>query len=113
MPSNPDWRASVAAAVAELPTAQRRGATDAAPVAIDILPGAYGAVLTAARARRVSVASYVRRAALAMAAHDLQVPLAHLLERDPRMARETGASMPDPTGTRFGFWEIERLVGEP
>ena len=50
---------------------------------------------------------------LLMAAHDLQIPLTHLLERDPRMARDTGFSVPDPDGTRFGFWEIERLVGEP
>lgn len=58
------------------------------------------------------MAAYTRRAVMAFAAHDLGVPLSELVGHDPRMSRDTGLSMPDPDGKRFGAWEIESLFPE-
>lgn len=78
---------------------------------VDFLPGALGAVQEAARGRRLTTSSYIRRAALAMAARDLDIPLSDLIERDPRMTRETGFAVSDPEGRKFGAWEIVALRG--
>lgn len=98
------------AAIAGLP---RSGSGRGVGVTTDFLPGAIGMVHEAARARRMTSAAYMRRAALAFAAHDLGLPLSDALERDPRVTRETGFSVRDPEGTKFGHWEIEGLVDEP
>lgn len=103
-----DWRDSVRASVADLPRTTDR----ATAVQVDFLPGAHGIVIEAAKARRVAVASYIRRAALAMACHDLGIPFSDALERDARISNLMGAAIDDPDGVRFGAWEIERLLGE-
>lgn len=103
-----DWRDSLRASVADLPRTTDR----ATAVQADFLPGAHGIIIEAAKARRVAVASYLRRAALAMACHDLGIPFSDALERDPRISNLMGAGIDDPEGIRFGAWEILRLVGE-
>lgn len=107
----PDWKAALRANVADLPDQRARPRADAVAVAADFLPGAYGAIVKAANARRLSPTSYVRRAALALAAHDLDIPLTDLLARDPRMSRQTGFGVDDPDGVKFGPWEIDGLSG--
>lgn len=114
MPSEtarPEWVNSVLAAVDDLPEVRVNRRPNATAVSTDFLPGAYGAIVKAAGARRLSVASYVRRAALALAAHDLGIPLSDLLERDPRMSRQGGFPVDDPDGSRFGPWVITELTG--
>lgn len=103
---------AVLAAIAALPERRVSERTDAIKSTVDFLSGAYGAVRLAAKIRRLSPAAYMRRAVLAMVAHDLELPLSDLIERDPRMSRESGFAVEDPQGTKFGQWEIERLVGE-
>lgn len=105
-------KASLKAAIDALPARRVSQATDAIKSQTDFIFGAYGIVVEAARGRRLSVAAYIRRAAYAMACHDLGIPLSEALERDPRMARETGFAVADPDGTKFGRWEIAALVGE-
>lgn len=107
-----DPRATLRAEIDALPSARRSRRPSATSITTDFLPGAYGAVLEASRVRRMSLQAYLRRAALAFAAHDLGIPVTDLLERDPRVARETGFSVEDEAGTRFGSWEIGSLVGE-
>lgn len=104
------WRDSVRAALDSVPDARQNRRRGAEAVTTDFLPGGYGAIVRAAKARRLSLAAYVRRAAYAMAAHDLGLPLSDLIDRDPRMSRDTGFAVEDPDGTKFGPWEIERLV---
>lgn len=102
---------SLQADIDALPTVEdkrRRGI----PMNTDALPAAHSVVVEAARSRKMSLSAYVRRAAYAMACRDLGLPLAEVLERDPRVSRDTGLALSDPTGTRFGRWEIERLVGD-
>lgn len=106
------WRESMKAQINSLPTAASASRPEAVDIRLDVLPGAYGAILQAASARRVTVASFMRRAALAMAAHDLEIPLRELVERDPRMARDINMGVDDPTGRRFGAWEIAELYPE-
>ena len=103
---------SLRAAINALPASRRNGRAEAILATTDFLPGTMGIVIEAAKGRRLSVAAYLRRAALAMACHDLQIPLSEALTRDPRVTRETGYAVEDPDGVRFGAWEIERLVGE-
>ncbi len=104
-----DRKRSVLAALAALPSS---GTGDLVQNCVDYRIGAWGILLQAARARRMSVAAYVRRSALAMASHDLGIPITEAFARDSRVTRETGYSVDDPAGTKFGLWEIERLVGE-
>jgi len=109
----PAWVRSLQAELADVPAQQGSSRAASIPVSTDYLPGAYGAVVTAAKARKLSTAAYVRRAALAMAAFDLEIPLIQLLERDPRMSRETGLPVSDPRGRRFGPWVITGLKADP
>lgn len=104
-----DWRDIVRADVAALP---RSSGGDEMTVTVMAPPSTMSLLRQAARARRMSVSSYVRRSAYAMACHDLQIPFAEVLARDPRVARETNLGVLDPDGTAFGRWEIDRLVGE-
>jgi len=104
--------ATLRAEIADLPDRKggdRRGATKGTT---DFMPGALGMVIKAAKGRRMSLAAYLRRSALAMACHDLGVPLSDALKFDPRVTRESGFAVDDPDGTQFGNWEIERLYGE-
>lgn len=107
----PEWVDSLRATLADLPEPRVNRRPDAFTVTADFLPGAAGAVIKAAGARRLSPTAYVRRAALAMAAHDLGVPLTDLLQRDPRMSRQSGHPIADPKGDRFGPWCITGLTG--
>lgn len=107
-PPQIDPREVLRAEIAALPGKKRSGGT---VVTVDFLPGAYGPVIAAAKARRMSVPAYVRRAAYAMAAHDLEIDVRELLARDPRVSRETNISIPDPDGTKFGSWVIIGLEG--
>lgn len=107
-----DWRERVRADVAALPARRVTDRPSSIKAQTDFLIGGYGLVLQAAKARRVSLPAYIRRAAYAMACCDLGIPLAEVLQRDPRMSRETGLSISDPQGDKFGPWEIEKLVGE-
>lgn len=109
---NPDAVASMMAQVNSLPTSRVSRHEHAIPINLDVFPGAYGAIMQAAKTRRISVASYVRRAALALAAHDLNLSLRELVEVDPRMHRDTNMPIDDPDGRRFGAWEIESLFPE-
>lgn len=112
MSGPPNWRDMVRADVAALPDSRRPRESDLVKATTDFRLGAHTAVTQAARLRGVTVAAYLRRAAYAMAAHDLGLGLHELTSRDDRMANGTGYSIPDPHGTRFGVWEIESLRGE-
>lgn len=106
--SDAGWRESILAAVDDLP-----GTVDqATTIYVDMMPGANGILIEAAKTRQVAVGAYIRRAALAMACHDLGLPFSDALERDPRISNSRNSPIPDPDGIRFGPWEIERLVGE-
>lgn len=107
-----DRKASILAAINGLPASRRGGPSDTVRTVANFTLGAWGMVLEASKARRLSTVAYIRRATLAMAAHDLEVPFAEALALDPRVARESGLSILDPDGVKFGLWEIERLVGE-
>lgn len=111
-PDTPGGRASVHAAINALPERRTSKRPDSVKAQTDFLLAPYGAVVLASQARKMSLAAYVRRATYAMAAHDLGLPLSDLLERDPRVTRETGFAIDDPDGVKFGHWEIERLIGE-
>jgi hypothetical protein len=102
----------VKAGIAALPAKSVGDARDVIAVDVDFRRPTYGMVIEAAKARRLSVPAYIRRAVYAFAAHDLEIPLQDALDRDPRVTRDTGYSLQDPTGTLFGHWEIARLVGE-
>lgn len=103
-----DWRDVVRADVNSMPpsVSDRNGLNK---ITTDFRFAAYGIIAGAARMRRMSLASYLRRAGLAMAAYDLGIELKALLEIDPRVARETGFVVSDPDGTLFGRWEIRAL----
>lgn len=105
-------REMLLAEIAAIPARRTTMADDAIKVQVDFLDTAHGIVAIAARMRRMSVAAFIRRAAYAMACHDLDIPLSDALTRDPRVARENGFPVSDPEGRIFGRWEIEKLVGE-
>jgi hypothetical protein len=112
-PPKPGGREAVLAAIAALPASRQDKPQDSVKIWSDFKNGAFGIVVQAAKVRRISLASYMRRATLAMACRDLEIPLSEALIRDPRIARDTGTPIPDPEGVKFGPWEIEKLVGEP
>lgn len=95
-----------------LPRSRSNRRADVVPIQTDARMGAYSVIVEAAKRRRLSAAAFVRRAAFAMAAHDLGLPLSEVLEIDSRMTRENGFAVDDPDGTKFGPWEIAALVGE-
>lgn len=104
-------RASLLAAIDALPRTSA-GPNESIPVTVVLKKHARSVVLKAASARRLSISAYMRRAAYAMACHDLGLPFAAILEIDPFVSRENGRRMRDAGGTKFGQWEIDRLVGE-
>lgn len=67
------------------------------------------AASAAARQRGLPVRAYVRRAIIAMVAHDLHIPWSEALALDPRLPI---GSPPDVAGTLYGVFEIDRLRGE-
>jgi hypothetical protein len=104
--------ASLKAAINALPGVRGGDNPDTIQASTDFRTGSYTLVIEAARLRKMSVGGYLRRAAFAMACHDLGLPLSEALSRDPRATRENGFAAQDPEGTIFGLWEIERLIGE-
>ena len=104
-----DRVASLLADIDALPARRSSLRLEAIKVQTDFIDSAYDIVVQAASDRRISIPAYLRRAAYAMACFDLEIPLSEALARDPRMARNTGLSVPDPEGTRFGSWEIEKV----
>lgn len=108
-PNKPDWAESILAELDAVPTSS----DGTFLTQVDCLSSAHAMVVKAARARRMSTAAYMRRAAYAMAANDLGVPVTAVLERDPRVSRETGVVFQDPKGVRFGSWQILGLAGDP
>lgn len=107
-----DPKATLRAEIAALPAKKNGTRPDAVALGADVLRPAYPLIVEAARARRMSVQAYVRRAALAFATHDLEIPFQAALDRDARVTRETGFALIDADGSRFGPWEIESLRGE-
>lgn len=105
-----DWRdtvrADVDALLSDAPQVTRKYDTFAG----NIEPEAMAFVHRAAQARRMSTASYFRRAVMAFAAHDAGIPFSEILEIDPRVTRETGFGVTDIDGTGFGPWEILELA---
>lgn len=112
MSDRPDWRDIARADIDALPQSRRPREADLVKASTDFRLGAVSAVQQAAAARGVTLSAFIRRAAYAMAAHDLGIGITELTSRDDRMANASGVSMPDPRGDRFGEWEIERLRGE-
>lgn len=102
-------RDSLLAAIAALPEARTSDRPEVIKAHTDFLPGAFGIVVEAAKDRKMSLAAYIRRAAYAMACHDLELPLSDAITRDPRVTRETGYPIDDPDGVKFGPWEIDSL----
>jgi hypothetical protein len=114
MPTNtsrPGGKESLLAAIAALPERRTTDRPGTVKASTDFLPGAYGIVVEAAKGRRMSLAAYLRRAAYAMACHDLDLPLSDALSRDPRVTRESGFAVDDEEGVKFGPWERGSLKG--
>lgn len=105
-----DWRRTVLADVDGLPTRRERKPGEFARASVELRTPAYDYVARAAQARSMSTAAYMRRAALAMAAHDAGIPVTDLFALEPRVTRETGFLVEDPEGTGFGSWQIEALA---
>lgn len=101
-----DWRDIVRADVASLPS---RGEADERAAGTTFKLPLHRLLIVASRARKMSPGSYLRRAVIAMIAHDLGKPFAEVLSLDPRAARETGYPIRDEEGTAFGPWEIVAL----
>lgn len=104
-----NWRDAVAADVDALPERRSTTPKDSTKVTVDFRGGVYGFLLEAARSRRLSVAAYVRRATMAMVAHDIGAGVRALTRLDPRMSRENGFGVSDPEAEIFGPWEIKEL----
>lgn len=103
----PDWKATLRAEIDALPSVGGAMRSEGSVTcSTDFLPGAWGAIVHAARGRKITTNSYVRRAALALAAYDLGIPVTDLFERDPRVAKFSGVPINDPSGLRFGVWGI-------
>lgn len=104
-------RQSLLTAIANLPSSGHDKSGMNARVEVDFLIAPYSIVREAARSRKLTTAAYVRRAAYAMACHDLGLPIVEATSRDPRMTRHTGFMIDDPEAVKFGPWEIEKLRG--
>jgi hypothetical protein len=102
-----DRRASLLADIDALPTSRRGDRPGVVRQEVDFVLAAYSAVRAAAALRRLSVSAFVRRAAYALAAADLGLPVTDLTKRDPRVARENGFAVDDPDASTFGSWDVE------
>lgn len=107
-----DPRAAIKARIDAIPAKAAAGESALVSQNVDFRRPTFGMLIEAAKLRRLSVQSYMRRAAYAFAAYDLGLPLSDALDRDPRVTRDTGHRLEDPTGTLFGPWEIEKLAGD-
>ncbi len=101
-----DWRAIVRADVDAIRPDSDSGKTS---TNIEMHTPAHQIVERAAQARRMTTASYMRRAAMAFAAYDAGIDVLELFAMEPRVTRETGTGMVDPEGTGFGDWRIKKL----
>lgn len=109
--NRPGWQEALEADIADLPIRRRDRRGIVTDHETDFLQGPYSAIIAAAKQRRMSIPAYLRRAAYALAAADLGIPVLDLIARDPRCARDTGLRVDDPAGVKFGSWEV-RLVSE-
>lgn len=107
-----DPRETLRAEIAALPARKTSDPAMSTAISVDMLRPAYAIVIEAAKARRMSVPAYIRRAAYAFAAHDLEIDLLDVLARDPRLTRDSGFPIVDPEGTKLGVWKIAGLTGE-
>lgn len=110
--TNADRAASLLADIDALPRSASGGPRGSVQINTDIMIDAYSIIRAAAEDRRLNVSTYIRRAAMSLACHDLGLPVSEAISRDPRVVRDTGFRTTDPEGTKFGLWEIERLRGE-
>lgn len=81
-------------------------------VGINFPPDMQRVVLRAAREREISMASYVRRAAVAFAVHDLGLDWDEVMQEEPGV-RTFGGTLKTETkakGRGFGRWLIKELV---
>lgn len=103
------WKDRVDIAVAAAQAARRPPMGNDKLVATFRSPAAE-LIRQAAAARGVTVAGFIRRAALAMAAQTLEMTYDQVIAADPTI-QLAGASSPapDPSGRIGGPWEIERL----
>jgi hypothetical protein len=109
MTSKPD--VTLESLLADIDALPRSRAGMNVDIRLEIPEGPHSILLAAARARRLSTAAFIKRAAYAMACFDLGFPLSDALTRDPRVSRENGFAVTDPDGVKFGQWEIEALRG--
>lgn len=103
---------SLLAAIGALPATRDNRGRDTVPVSAGMPLPTLSIVRQAARERRLTLSSYVKRAAYAFAAYDLGIPVTEVLGMDPRVTRETGHSLDDADGSRFGAWQVENLLGK-
>jgi len=111
-PRQIDPNAAIKARIAALPTKSGGDPPNTIVATVDMRRSAAGIVIEAAKARRLSLPAYIRRAAYAFACFDLGLPLSDALTRDPRVTRDTGFPVEDVDGALFGPWEIAALVKE-
>ncbi len=107
------WRDVVRDAVttraAEVAT-NNRAASDKIRISrVGFAPLVHPFVVRAARRRNISIAGYIRRATLALAAMDLGMDVEELLEKDAAVTPfgNSGARpSKDLDGARHGFWGV-------
>lgn len=102
-------KASLKAAIDALPKSSSK---DSRRLVVDIPEKLYVKLRKVALAREITPTTYIRRAVYAMMAHDLHIPVARLFRDDPSVKRHTGSVIMDPRGTKYGLWEIDRLVDD-
>ena len=106
-----NWRDIVRADVEGLPESKPSVSEGSAQLQAEIRKPIYALLVERAAERRISVPTYVRRATMAMLAHELGIPFGEFTAIDPRVTRDTGYPVQDPGGDAFGKWEIAALAG--
>ena len=107
-----NWRDVVQSDVESMPVRRERVPSGKVTLSIPMQAGLAERIEDAAAERGITRASYVKRAVMAMLAHDLGVPLGAIALVDPQIVRDTGFAITDDLGTAFGPWEIAALVGD-
>lgn len=105
---NPDWRELVEAGMA------RRAGRPGVSLAVRLPPDMANFVLTAAELRGgLSLTAYLRRAALAVAAYDLDLPWQAVMANEPRVRMMDVEGKPysavSGPGLGFGAWIIPEM----